>query len=84
MKDLNYYYEHAISINDFLEKYYGRIDFRDKKLIHENIKTLFPDIKRGSFEDIVKNLGITENAYGNDMNNMITSTNNLVQALVAA
>ena len=55
MKDLNYYYEHAISINDFLEKYYGRIDFRDKKLIHENIKTLFPDIKRGSFEDIVKN-----------------------------
>ena len=55
MKDLNYYYEHAISINDFLEKYYGRTDFNGKKLVHENIKSLFPDIKRGCFEDIVKN-----------------------------
>lgn len=54
-KDLNYYYENAMSINDFLEKFYGRVDFRGKKLVHENIKSLFPDIKRGSFEDIVKN-----------------------------
>lgn len=55
MKDLNYFYENAISINDFLAKYYGRSDFNGKKLIHENVKSLFPDIKRWSFEDIVKN-----------------------------
>lgn len=55
MKDLSYFYENAISINDFLAKYYGRSDFDGKKLIHENVKSLFPDIKRWSFEDIVKN-----------------------------
>ena len=55
IKDLNYYYEHAISINEFLEKFYGKTDFKDKKLVHENVKSLFPDIKRGCFEDIVKN-----------------------------
>lgn len=55
MKDLNFYYEHAISINDFLEMYYGKTDFKEKKLVHENVKSLFPDIMRGSFEDIVKN-----------------------------
>lgn len=55
MKELNYYYDHAISINDFLEKYYGKTDFRDKKLVHENVKSLFPDIRRGNFEEIVKN-----------------------------
>ena len=54
-KDLSYYYKHAILLNDFLDKYYGRTDFREKKLIHENIKSLFPDIKRGCFEEIVKN-----------------------------
>lgn len=55
IKNLNYYYKNALSLNEFLEKFYGRTDFRDKKLVHENVKTLFPDIKRGSYEDIVKN-----------------------------
>ena len=54
-KDLNYYYKNALSINEFLETFYGKIDLKEKKLAHENIKSLFPDIKRGSFEDIVKN-----------------------------
>lgn len=55
IKNLDYYYKNALSINDFLEKYYGRTDFRDKKLVHENVKSLFSDIKRVTFEDIVKN-----------------------------
>ena len=55
IKNLDYYYKNALSINDFLEKYYGRTEFRNKKLVHENVKSLFPDIQRGSFEDIVKN-----------------------------
>lgn len=54
-KDLNYYYKHAITINEFLENYYGKNSFKGRKFIHENIKTLFPDIKRVDFEDIVKN-----------------------------
>ena len=54
-KDLNYYYKHAITINEFLESFYGKSSFKDRKFIHENIKTLFPDIERVDFEDIVKN-----------------------------
>jgi len=54
-KDLNYYYKHAITINEFLESFYGENSFKDRKFIHENIKTLFPDIERVDFEDIVKN-----------------------------
>lgn len=54
-KDLDYYYKHAISINEFLSIYYGKVEFMDKKLVHENVKSLFPFISRGSFEDIVEN-----------------------------
>lgn len=54
-KDLNYYFKHAISINEFLESYYGRSDFKNKILIHENIQTLFKDIITIDFKDIVKN-----------------------------
>ena len=54
-KDLNYYYKHAITINEFLESFYGKNSFKNRKFIHENIKTLFPDIERVDFEDIVKN-----------------------------
>ena len=55
MKDLNYYYKHAISINEFLESFYGRCDFKGKKLVHENIHTLFPDIESVDFKEIIKN-----------------------------
>lgn len=54
-KKLSEFYENAISIEAFLERFCGISNINNKRLLHINLKTLFPDLKRVSFEEIIKN-----------------------------
>ena len=52
--NLKKFNDDAISIQAFLSKYLG-VCVENKRLTHEQVKHLFPDIERSSFEDIIKN-----------------------------
>ena len=54
-KKINEFYENALSLEEFLEKYCGINNLGNKRLIHQNVKSLFPQIKRTSFEEVIKN-----------------------------
>ena len=51
--NLKKFNDDAISIQAFLSKYLG-VCVENKRLTHEQVKHLFPDIERSSFEDIIK------------------------------
>lgn len=54
-KQINEFYENAISLVDFLERYCGINNINNKRITHQNVKSLFPQIKRSSFEEVIKN-----------------------------